>query len=243
VPEHVVLLHGFAGTQRAWDGVGRLLDRERYLPRALDLPGHGALAGDREITFAGATASVLERSPERFLLCGYSLGGRIALHVALAAPGRVSGLILVSTSAGIEDARERESRLRSDEALARGLEAGPFEAWIERWRGQALFAQEPPRVRRLAVEDHRRNDPRALAAALRGLGAGGMEPLWGRLAGLRVPAVVLVGDRDRRYLELGRRLADLLPDAELEVAAGGHGLPLESPGAVAAAIASLAARR
>src|ERR1700728_4014819 len=102
MPESVVLLHGFGNTHRAWDGVIAALDRERYRPLALDLPGHGEAAdAERRITFAGCVEHVLARSPERFALCGYSLGGRVALHVALAAPERVSRLVLVSTSAGI----------------------------------------------------------------------------------------------------------------------------------------------
>jgi 2-succinyl-6-hydroxy-2,4-cyclohexadiene-1-carboxylate synthase len=243
VPEHVVLLHGFAGTHRAWDGVRGLLDRERYLAHAPDLPGHGARATEVPVSFTSCVEAVLADAPERFLLGGYSLGGRIAQHVALAAPERLSGLLLISTTAGIEDPRERERRRRSDEALARELEEGPFEDWIGRWRRQALFAAEPPAVREAASADHRRNDPRALAAVLRALGTGQMQPLWGRLAELRTPALVLVGERDRMFVGIGRRLAAALPDAELRLAPGGHGLVLECPAAVAEAIASLAPAR
>ena len=82
-PEAVVLLHGFSGTRRAWDGVVACLSPERCRPLALDLPGHGeyADAHARPISFAGCVAHVLARAPERFVLCGYSLGGRVALHV------------------------------------------------------------------------------------------------------------------------------------------------------------------
>jgi 2-succinyl-6-hydroxy-2,4-cyclohexadiene-1-carboxylate synthase len=151
VPESVVLLHGFSGTHRAWDGVVARLDPERYLPLALDLPGHGAAAdAERPITFPGCVANVLAAGPERFVLCGYSQGGRIALHVALAAPERVSRLVLVSTSAGIEDATERAGRRRSDHLLADELESAPFDDFIERWRAQPLFVGEPPDASRLA---------------------------------------------------------------------------------------------
>jgi 2-succinyl-6-hydroxy-2,4-cyclohexadiene-1-carboxylate synthase len=237
VPESVVLLHGFSGTHRAWDGVVALLDPERYLPLALDLPGHGAAADvERPITFSGCVGHVLTHSPGRFVLCGYSQGGRIALHVALAAPERMSGLVLVSSSAGIEDAAERAERRLSDHLLADKLESAPFDDFIERWRAQPLFAGEPSAVGRLAREDQRRNRPDALAAALRGIGTGEMEPLWGRLAELQMPVIVLVGARDEKYRALGQRMTELLPDAQLVVAPGGHGLPLENPAAVAQAI-------
>jgi 2-succinyl-6-hydroxy-2,4-cyclohexadiene-1-carboxylate synthase len=237
VPENVVLLHGFGGTHRAWDGVRAHLQPERYLPLALDLPGHGQ-AGDAErpITFDGCVQHVLGHAPERFTLCGYSMGGRIALHVALAAPERVHALVLVSTTAGIENGAEREQRRAADHLLADQLEGGPFEDFIERWRSQPLFADEPPEVGELAREDQRRNSPAALAAALRGIGTGEMEPLWARLGELEMPVRVLVGDRDAKFRALGERMVALLANARLIVGPGGHNLPLESQAWVAGQI-------
>jgi 2-succinyl-6-hydroxy-2,4-cyclohexadiene-1-carboxylate synthase len=227
------LLHGFSGTQRAWDGVLALLDRERYRPLALDLPGHGQAADcERPITFAGAVASVLAAAPERFVLCGYSLGGRVALNVALAAPERVSRLVLVSSSPGIVDPPERAARREADQLLAKQLETEPFEEFIERWRTQPLFAHEPPAVARLAREDHRRNRPDALADALRGLGSAEMQSLWERLAELTMPVSVVVGRSDAKYLAIGRQMVERLPDAVLLTLAGGHGLVLENPAAL-----------
>jgi 2-succinyl-6-hydroxy-2,4-cyclohexadiene-1-carboxylate synthase len=237
--ETVVLLHGFGGTRRAWDGVAALLPRERYLPLALDLPGHGEEAdAPRPITFASCVGHVLARAPERFALCGYSQGGRIALHLALAAPERVARLVLVASTAGIEDEAERAQRRRSDRELADELEHGPYEEFIERWRTQPLFAADPAPVGELARADQRRNRPQALAAVLRGIGTGEMEPLWNRLPELRMPVALVVGDRDHKFQALGRRMAALLPDASLRIVPGGHGLPLENPAAVAQVLLS-----
>ncbi len=235
--ESVVLLHGFGGTHRAWDGVIAALDRERYRPLALDLPGHGDAAdAERPITFAGCVAHVLARGPERFALCGYSLGGRLALHVALAAPERVTRLVLVSSSAGIEDPRERAARSESDSRLARELEGAPFEDFIGRWRSQPLFADDPPAVRALAREDQRRNRPDALAAVLRGIGTGEMASLWPQLGALELPVTIVVGARDAKFRALGERMAGMLADGALVVVSGGHNLALESPRAVARAL-------
>jgi 2-succinyl-6-hydroxy-2,4-cyclohexadiene-1-carboxylate synthase len=237
MPESVVLLHGFGGTHRAWDAVGAALHGERYRPLALDLPGHGDVPdAARPITFDACVAHMLARSPARFTLCGYSLGGRVALHVALAAPERVSRLVLVSSTAGIENEDERAERRRADDELADQLERIPYEQFIERWRAQPLFAEDPPEARALAREDQRRNRPDALAAVLRGIGTGQMQPLWDRLGELRMPVTVIAGERDAKFRALGVRMVELAPVARLIVVPGGHGLALESPVAVAGAI-------
>jgi 2-succinyl-6-hydroxy-2,4-cyclohexadiene-1-carboxylate synthase len=238
MPATVVLLHGFAGTGRAWDPVVERLDRERYTPLAPDLRGHGSARDARPIAFDAVVADVLAAAPPRFALCGYSMGGRIALHVALAAPERIERLILVATTAGIDDEGERAARREADERLAAFAEAATIEQFADRWAAQPLFAATPPEAARIWREDLLRNDPRALAAVLRGLGTGAMEPLWERLPTLAMPATVLAGAEDPKFVALGERLAAALANAELVVVDGaGHGLPRETPEAVAAALA------
>ena len=103
---------------------------------------------------------------------------------------------------------------------------------------QPLFAGTPPAVVRAWRADLTRNDPQGLAAALRGLGAGAMAPLWDRLPELDVPATVVAGERDPAYVARAERLAGALPRAELVVVPGaGHGLAREAPDAVARLLA------
>lgn len=237
MPETLVLLHGFGGTRHSWDRVVARLDPQRYRPLALDLPGHGSSASrTRAITFGACVAAVLAAAPKRFALCGYSLGGRVALNVALAAPERVTRLVLVSSSPGIEDAAERAQRRVADRTLAEGLERHNLEHFIERWSRQTLFAHDPPEVAELAGEDQRRNDPLSLAAAIRGLGTGEMLPLWDRLEELQIRVTILAGDRDAKFCKLGERMQRLLPDGRLLAIDGGHRLPLENPRGTADAL-------
>jgi 2-succinyl-6-hydroxy-2,4-cyclohexadiene-1-carboxylate synthase len=242
LPETLVLLHGFGGTRRMWDGVSAELDRERYRPLALDLPGHGqASMHPGSITFESCVAAVIAASPEHFALCGYSLGGRIALHVALAVPERVTRLVLVASSPGIEGLQERAERRAADRRLADELEREPHEVFIERWNAQRLFADDPSPVRALASEDQRRNNPQALAAAMRGIGTGEMAPLWDRLGELQMPVALLAGDRDVKFSALARRMHELLPErSKLLLLAGGHRLPFENPRAIARQLGRLA---
>lgn len=237
MPEPLLLLHGFTQTGRGWDEVVRHLDGERYRPLAPDLRGHGAAAARRPIDFASVAADVGALAAGRFALAGYSLGGRVALHVALADPARVSRLVLVSTTAGIEDATERARRRAADERLADWMAPRPMDEVADRWAAQPLFAGQPPQVAAAARADRLRNDPAQLAAALRGIGTGAMAPLWQRLGELTMEVAVLAGERDAKFVALGRRLAAALPRATLTIVAGaGHALTLEAPAAVAAAI-------
>lgn len=239
--QSVVMLHGFGGTGRAFDGVIAALAPERYTPIALDLPGHGSQSSpDEPITYERCVELVLAQSQSSFVLCGYSMGGRIALRAALAAPRRVSRLVLVSATAGIESEAARQARRAADERLAAQIESEPMERFVERWRSQPMFAQEPAAVRDLAGADHRRNSTAGIAAALRAIGSGAMPPLWDRLGELAMPVLVLAGERDAKYQELGQRIAAAAPRGSLRIVAGGHGLLLENPAAVAQAIAGAA---
>lgn len=230
------MLHGFGGTARAFDAVIEALPRERYTPLPLDLPGHGTRGGEQEITYERCVELVLAVAPARFTICGYSMGARIALLTALVAPRRVSKLVLVSGTAGIEPDDQRQARRQADERLAAKIESEPLEAFVQRWRSQPMFSGEPPHVRELAAADHRRNTTAGLAAALRGLGQGAMAPVWGRLCELEMTLVALVGASDAKYRRLGERIAAAAPNGRLLIVPGGHGLLLESPGEVARAI-------
>ena len=237
MPEPLLLLHGFTQTGRGWGEVIRHLSAERYRPIAPDLRGHGAAAQRRPIDFACCVEDVAGLAGEPFVLAGYSMGGRLALHVALAHPERVTRLVLVSTTAGIEDAAERAWRRETDAALAAWMKTCTMEAVADRWAGQPLFAGQPRRAAAMARADRLRNDPIHLAAALRGLGTGAMAPRGSRRRELSMPVTVLAGEHDAKFATLARRLADGIADATLRLVPGaGHALHLEAPVAVAEAI-------
>jgi 2-succinyl-6-hydroxy-2,4-cyclohexadiene-1-carboxylate synthase len=238
-PQTIVLLHGFTQTGRSWGPTIAALG-ERYRALAPDIRGHGAAAGERPIEFPSVRADVLALAPERFTLAGYSMGGRIALDLALQpeAHGRIERLVLVSASPGLPDAEGRRTRRAADEALADRIEREGIDVFAAQWAALRLFADQPVDVAAAAHAMRRSQSPAGLAAALRGLGTGAMEPLWERLPLMTIPVTLVVGERDTKFRVIAERMATALPDAALHVVPGaGHAVQLEAPDAVAALLA------
>jgi 2-succinyl-6-hydroxy-2,4-cyclohexadiene-1-carboxylate synthase len=236
----IVLLHGFTHTGRSWDPVVARLG-ERYSALAPDIRGHGTAADARPIGLAQCREDVAIAAPGRFALAGYSMGGRVALHFALAHPERVEALVLIGATAGIADPVEREARVAEDLALAAEIEAGPLEVFVERWGRKPLFKGQAAEVAEAARADRLRNTPAGLAAALRGLGQGACPPVWARLGELQMPVTLVVGERDAKYGKLAERMAAALPRADLLVVPSTrHAVHLEAPAIVAQAIAQAA---
>jgi 2-succinyl-6-hydroxy-2,4-cyclohexadiene-1-carboxylate synthase len=176
-------------------------------------------------------------APDRFTLAGYSMGGRIALHAAVAFPARIERLVLIGASPGLADAAERAARRVDDDALADEIDSLDIEAFARRWAQTPVLAGQPPAVADLVHADRLRNPPAGLARALRGLGTGVLPSLWDRLASIAVPVVVVVGERDAKFRGIAGEMAGALPDARVVVVpSAGHAVHLEAPDAVAAAI-------
>jgi 2-succinyl-6-hydroxy-2,4-cyclohexadiene-1-carboxylate synthase len=234
---NLVLLHGFTHTGRSWDRVVAALG-ERYRALAPDIRGHGDASARRPVTPGAVLADLEALEAPRFTLAGYSMGGRIALHAALAMPDRVERLLLIGASPGLADASERAARRKADERLADELEQLPISELARRWAATPVLAGQPPQVLAAAHADRLRSTPAGLAAALRGLGTGALDPVWDRLGELAMPVTLLVGERDEKFTAIGERMAASMPRARLERAAGaGHAVHLEAPELVAAAIA------
>ncbi|HEX3690935.1 MAG TPA: 2-succinyl-6-hydroxy-2,4-cyclohexadiene-1-carboxylate synthase [Solirubrobacteraceae bacterium] len=237
---NLVLLHGFTNTGASWDQVVGALP-ERYRPVAPDIRGHGSAADARPVSLPGVIADVSALGTSPFDLVGYSMGGRLALHAALALPGRVRRLVLIGASPGIADPAARAERRSADERLAGEVEEMTIEDFAQRWAQTAVLSGQPAAVKAAVHADRLRNTPAGLAAALRGLGTAALASLWERLAEVTVPVELVVGERDEKFRAIGEEMAAGLPEARVHVVGGaGHAVHLEAPGAVADVIAGSA---
>lgn len=233
-PGRLALLHGFTQSAAAWAPVAARLAADGREVVAPDLPGHGRSALVETDLWGAADAVADAVGPATYV--GYSMGGRVLLHLALARPEVVQGLVLVSTSAGIDDDAERAARRTADDALAGRVEREGVEAFVRWWLTLPLFATLPADA--AAVDARLGGSAAGLASSLRLAGAGTQEPLWHRLADVRAPALVVAGALDAVYAGRAARLvASLGGAAQLVVLDGcGHACHLERPDAFVAAL-------
>jgi len=239
--EAVTFLHGFTQTSRGWrELIGQLPKDFRYL--VPDLRGHGAtkLKPQAPHTMQACTEDLLAlwaaAGVERTHLVGYSMGGRLALHISSRHPDRLLSLTTIGAHAGMaEDLRP--ARRASDERLATNIEQRGVAEFVKYWGTLPLFKgldRRGPGFRAALDADRKRNTAAGLAASLRGMGAGAAEPVWSLLRGVACPCLFIAGAEDHGYAHEARRLADLVPHGRAEIVPrAGHAVQLERPDAVA----------
>jgi 2-succinyl-6-hydroxy-2,4-cyclohexadiene-1-carboxylate synthase len=226
---HVVLVPGFTQTATSWSGLFDAL-RVACTFDALEVPDPSTLAG---------TARAIGANGGHAIYVGYSMGGRLCLRLAVDHPELVHGLVLVSTSPGIADEEERATRVEADEVLAESVERDGVDAFLARWLAQPMFAGVPADAP--GVADRHRLTSEFLAACLRRLGTGAMDPMWDDLSKLTMPVLLVTGTGDEKFTAMARQMLERMPPGVTHLQLdGGHAVPLEQPAALGNAIAAFA---
>jgi 2-succinyl-6-hydroxy-2,4-cyclohexadiene-1-carboxylate synthase len=242
----VTLLHGFTQNGRSWlEVISRMPAGYQWI--VPDLRGHGETRTRPEAPCSmGACTEDLEMlwdhlGIEKTHLAGYSMGGRLALHVAATRPERINSLLTIGAHAGLDD-DAREGRRRGDEALAERIEKDGLEAFVKHWSSLPLFAGLERRGPAFLAQTHAErmtNHVAGLACSLRGMGAGVMEPLWRELAQVTFPCTFVAGQLDHGYVSSARRLATTVANGRVEVVPrAGHTVHQERPDAFAHLLAA-----
>ena len=175
----------------------------------------GFLGVDRDWDF------VRDIETDERVLAGYSMGGRLALQ-ALIEEAKFDRAVIISAGLNLEDGRE-ERRVR-DEAWAKRFESDPWDDMMRDWNAQPVFGGH-------SVERFERDyDRRELARQLRENSPGVLPPLAPRLHEIKIPVLWVAGERDKAYVEVGKRAVSLLHNAELWICPNaGHRVPWEQP--------------
>lgn len=229
----IVLVHGFTQTRQCWGPLAIDLAADHGVTR-IDAPGHGRSAsvavgltdGARLIGEVGAVATYM----------GYSMGARFCLHLALANPDVVRGLVLIGGTAGIADAEERASRRAQDIATAGRIRSKGVAAFLTDWLDQPIFASLSAEAQLQA--ERLENTAEGLASSIELAGTGAQDPLWDRLSELAMPVLLVAGELDEKFTAIAEQMAAgigaraavaIIPDA-------GHATHLEQPRAVQAVV-------
>jgi 2-succinyl-6-hydroxy-2,4-cyclohexadiene-1-carboxylate synthase len=234
-----LLLHGFMGSGEDWDELIINLSRDFYC-LTINLPGHRSAAlsdcpaplfppsekglGDEGHTLdipqiaEAIIALLLDDRPINLL--GYSLGGRIALYLALHYPDRCQKVVLESASWGLPTASERQARRKSDEAIARKLRRPDLDwpAFIDHWYQQPVFTGIIDHPHFPALHQRRlHQDPPSLANSLASAGLGTQPYLKDQLTLNQLPLLLLVGEWDKKFVDIGQQMAAACPLAKLSI--------------------------
>lgn len=221
----LVLLHGWGLHGGVWQGFGEALAR-RYRVHVPDLPGHGASAPVTPYTLETLAQAVAQALPEGAHVCGWSLGGQVALRLARDWPERVAGLVLVATTPCFRQRPDWPHGM--DEAtltdFARSLEAD-YEGTLKRFLALTARAGDDARAviarLRASLFARGRPAPEVLRAGLAILWQADLRP---EVARIIQPALVIHGSHDTvTPPAAGRWLAQNLPRGRwLEIAGAAH---------------------
>jgi 2-succinyl-6-hydroxy-2,4-cyclohexadiene-1-carboxylate synthase len=217
----VAFLPGFAQRADAWASVAdRVAQKYRSLPIEFST-----------WTFDGRLREIADRVDDGDVVVGYSMGGRLALKAALRRPGKFGALVLVGTSAGIEDAGDRAARRADDQQLADWIERHTIEEFAERWEAQPVFASQPPELVSAQRDGRLSHNPARLAQLLRSAGQGMFEPVWHDLESIDCPVLAVAGELDTKYADASYRIAERVQHGRARlIADAGHAPQLERPG-------------
>lgn len=226
-----VFLHGFTQTHHHWHACAHLIAHRLGGAPTLafvDLPGHGLSADDHR-TLDEAAADV-GRTGGHGTYVAYSMGGRFALAALAGGAPEIERLVLIGANAGLVEAADRAARVDEDERRAQRVEAIGVDAFVGEWLAMPMFEGVP--FSEHDRQHRRRNSVAGLASSLRLAGTGAQRPVWDALARVSVPVLVLAGDRDTKFIEIGQRLAATIPGAAFATIPGaGHAQHAERPDA------------
>ena len=236
--EPVVLLHGFMGSAKTWQGLDTKLSEHFHILN-VDIIGHGETDKPENIKpyfmeeFGKSLVEVLAlRDISQAHWIGYSMGGRLALFMAGTHTKYVKKVAVLGASPGIENIGERESRVKHDTNLAKKIEDDGIEKFVKFWEKLPLFESQlhlPQTTQKRIREGRLVNNQTGLANSLRGMGTGQQPYIHDQLQRANKPVLLLAGSKDQKFIEIAKALEKSVPNAEtFTIPNAGHAAHLEN---------------
>lgn len=235
----ILFLHGFTGSSNDWREIVQKINK-RFNKIGLDFVGHGKSSSPSSENYyhveslINQIAQVINHIKLKdLLLCGYSMGGRAAIHFTAASPDLVKGLILESASPGIKNQKERNARKKSDEELIDFIEKNSLDDFAAMWLDQELFGTlrrfSNDKLKRMK-DERAKNSKIGLANSLRGFGTGVMPYIGNEVAKLKIPTILITGGLDDKFTQINQNFKKIFPSAKHKIiSTAGHNTHLEEP--------------
>jgi 2-succinyl-6-hydroxy-2,4-cyclohexadiene-1-carboxylate synthase len=238
-----MLLHGFTGSPRSWSPVitHAELDPPPLIPA---LAGHGRDWRSTEVesfeTEVTRLLSLVSNGESPRLLCGYSMGARVALGLLARQPSAFDAAVLIGVHPGLSDETARTARHDLDANRARLLRKEGVAAFVNAWEELPLFASQRALCEETLTSQREirlSHDAEGLARALEILGLGEMPDYRAAMSSADTPITLVTGSRDAKFCEIAGAIAEENAHVDAELVDGiGHNVVLEKPAAIAAVL-------
>jgi 2-succinyl-6-hydroxy-2,4-cyclohexadiene-1-carboxylate synthase len=233
----VLLLHGFTGTKETWNALTNEL-KQNFRVISIDLLGHGETENpinDDRYTMEAAASDLIAfleyKQIEQIHLLGYSMGGRLALYLALKYQNMIRSLILESCTAGLISEEEKIARIKQDHALSELLLNKGIQAFVDYWENIPLFASQKnlPLEKQKSIRLRRLNQSTiGLSNSLKGMGTGIQPSLWDQLNMLKISTLLICGEYDEKFcLIMGKMNGKLEKSEIIKIPRTGHAIHVE----------------
>lgn len=232
----LVFLHGFMGSSDDWSDIIKRLSNEYYC-LAFDLPGHGKTTTNTTSDFkieqcASELVDWLEKNLKKhYSLCGYSMGGRLALYISINHSDKVEKVIIESASPGLKTEDERKNRILIDQLRAKRLLMEPLNQFLDDWYEMSIFGnlnKESDDYKNM-IDRRLNNDPELLAKSLMHMGTGNQPSLWEKLEKIKSHLLLIVGEKDNKFKEIAGEINKLSQNSQIRIIPdAGHTVHLDN---------------
>jgi 2-succinyl-6-hydroxy-2,4-cyclohexadiene-1-carboxylate synthase len=238
----LLMLHGFTGRGANWAPFCKDIGSSSQLIMP-DIIGHGATRVTNiessihhyqiESVANDMIAIIDQLGYDKVDLLGYSMGGRLALAIAVRYPNRIRKIILESASPGLPTLEERTQRVNSDLELAHFILSNGVESFVEYWESIPLFKSQDSlslEKKKSIRQQKLMNDPMELSRSLTGMGTGAQPSYWDNLSQVQSNVLLLVGELDDKFCKIAEEMKKKLHNGVIyKVEQAGHAIHVEQP--------------
>ena len=230
-----LFLHGFLGSNNSWNEIVKLLKKYSI---TIDITGHKKNFFDhKDINYSidnwcCELKNQLDReSIQSINLCGYSMGGRLAICFAQRYPSLIENLILESTTPGIISKEEKMIRLNSDLMLCNDI-VSDYNKFILEWEQLSLFKNQFKKNKNGFINQRKirlSHNPLQISKSLKVFSQGKLPDYYSSLPKFSFPINIITGRFDKKYTSIGKQIDSLCKNSTHHILDCGHNVHLEEP--------------